>query len=101
MTEHEKKMLPRATAVPIPVALLSGTAAAVSRYAPETETWTESCRHAVLAGVPGEVIGTSARAVGDTTLIKLFIAQQDGKNLAVACDGPSGKIVRTMAVDGQ
>jgi hypothetical protein len=101
MTADEKRMIKCAAAVPLAVALLSGVAAAVSPYLPETSAWYQSCRQTALADHAGEVVRVSTRPVDGSTLIKLFIEQADGRELVVVCDGPSGKILRTVSVDQQ
>jgi len=94
-----KILLKLATAIPAAVAMLSGIALAVSYHVPQASVWLESCRKLALAGHPGEVARVSTREVGESVLIKLFIEQPDGRELVVVCDGPSGKILRTIPLD--
>jgi hypothetical protein len=94
-----KLLLKVAAAAPAVVGMLSGVALAVSYHVPESNFWLSACRKAALQRHPGEVERVSTRVSGATTYIKLTIEQADGRELIVVCDGPKGKILRTIAVD--
>ena len=101
MIAFGKLLLKVATAAPAVVGMLSGVALAVSYHVPESNLWIAACRKAALQRFPGEVERVSIRAAGATAHVKLTIEQADGRELIVVCDGPKGKILRTIAVDDE
>ncbi|HEY4371842.1 MAG TPA: hypothetical protein VGN52_07945 [Burkholderiales bacterium] len=84
------------------ICLFSGLAFAVSYFVPPGSEYIEACRKNAAVDYPGEVKLISARAPGGTTAaptqVHLYIEARDGRETVLVCDGPSGRIVRAIAV---
>lgn len=81
------------------ICMVSSVAFAVSYFVPPTSRYIESCRHAAATPYPGEVKVASAREAAGATQIHLYIEARDGRETVVVCDGPTGRIVRAIAID--
>lgn len=85
------------------ICLFSGLAFAVSYFVPPGSQYIEACRKSAAADYPGEVKFVSARAADSPTAaptqIHLYVEARDGRETVLVCDGPSGRIVRAIAVE--
>jgi len=89
----------RRAALVASISMVSGLAFAVSYFVPPESRYIEACRQAAAAPYPGEVKLASVREAAGVTQTHLYIEARDGRQTVVVCDGPSGRIVRAIAVD--
>lgn len=84
------------------ICLFSGLAFAVTCFVPPGSRYIEACRKSAAADYPGEVRLISAHAPNDPagalTQIHLYIEAPNGHETVLVCDGPSGRILRAVAV---
>jgi hypothetical protein len=89
-----------AAALAISLPALAAPAAATGFHLPHDKTYMESCRVAALAAHPGIVERVVVHNDGSTVRLRFYIQKQGERvQWIVICDGKTGKIHKTIAVD--